>query len=128
VGRRDVTTTLQGSGDWLAIRIEEDGAAARRRRTFLIDPDQTFASLAQALNLIAARWDAGAAHAFVLSGGRRVTPAANGANEFDESLMKVGALLREGDEFQFELTSTERRRCRVLAGNAENRIAKENHP
>ena len=117
------TTTLPSSGDWLAIRVETEGTAPRRRRTFLIDPDHTFAHLAQALNLIAARWDIGEAHAFVLNDGRRVGPMSGNVDLLDESLVKVGALLREGDEFDFEITSDDRRRCHVLAGNGD-----PNHP
>jgi hypothetical protein len=75
--------------------------------------------LAQVLNLAAARWDIGGAHAFVLRDGRRVAPVPNDGSALDEALVKVGALLREGDEFQFELTSNDRRRCRVIAGNTE---------
>jgi hypothetical protein len=113
------TIVLSGSGDWIAIRVDSDGAVARRRRTFLFDPEQTFAALAQALNLIAARWDIGAAHAFVLRDGRRVGPASHADAALDESQVKVGALLGEGDEFHFEIASNLRRRCRVVAGNTD---------
>jgi hypothetical protein len=88
-----------------------------RGRTILVDATRAFEQLAETLNLALGRWDGGASHSFRLADGSEIGPAGSSPGVIDERSVLVGAVLVEGDDFEFRLPPDLARTCRVLASS-----------
>jgi hypothetical protein len=117
--------------DWLQIKVELLGGGGidcdpPPGRVFIVGPGQTFASLAEAINMAFARWDLSHLHGFELPDGRLVgapDPESDENEWLDHAAVTVTQELAPGDAFlyTFDFGDDWQHRCLVLPDKVDAR-------
>jgi len=117
--------TPKDSSNWLVVRVELLSGSAQDfdpppGRDFLVDPQDSFGQLADAINSAFARWDISHLHEFRVPDDTAIgiadTDWADEQDVEDEKTVELGSRLKKGDEFtySFDFGDDWTHRCTVL--------------